>query len=226
MAKILKLTLLNHLFYYTEITGGGASTTLTGGFIGDLALTYAFANALRPMEIKHRTQPDYGEIRDFGFYCTVARPLSRLTQTDIYTQNTLFTDGYPDLDSIDKSGKSPYKNYRQTQGFAIGSEFVALWLGSDEQLPSVVRVGRAKETLVKIEEIAPPQYADFKKVYGDNFWLNAFSLQTIFDNTSTAVKILSRTPKARLQFVVEQYNLMQHLSLTDVQEIFEPIFKN
>ena len=130
MAKILKLTLLNHLFYYTEITGGGASTTLTGGFIGDLALTYAFANALRPMEIQHRTQPNYGEIRDFGFYCTVARPLSRLMPTDIYTQNTLFTDGYPDLDSIDKSGKSPYKNYRQTQGYAIGSEFVALWLGT------------------------------------------------------------------------------------------------
>ena len=223
MIRVVKLTLLNHLFYYTEVSGGGASSTITGGFLGDLALTYAFAGAMRTRTdaCEHRLQPDYPEIRQFGFYCTVGRPLAKVNRTNTYIQNTLFTDGYPDLGNINKSGKSPFKNFRQVQGLAIGNEFLAAVLSKESlKLPPVLRMGRQRETLVRVEYLAKMPAG-----MNDEFWLNAFSLKTIFGNLDPAVKLMTKDHRIRLWNVIEQYFLIQNLSLDHVRWIFEDHFE-
>jgi CRISPR-associated protein Csc1 len=224
MIKVIKLTLLNHLFYYTEVSGGSASSTITGGFIGDLALTYSFANALRESDdfYPFRKQPNYSEIKDFGFYCTVGSPLERLDRTDTYIQNTLFNvDGFHDSSSILKSGKSPFKNFRQVQGIGIGNQFIAVFMSHENiELPSVIRVGRAKETLLQIEEI------DIDKLKEQEFWLNAFSLKTVFNNMDTAIKIMTQEQKINFSYVIEQYYLIKKLSFSNIKSIFQPVFGN
>jgi CRISPR-associated protein Csc1 len=224
MIKVLKFTLLNHLFYYTEVSGGGASATITGGFIGDLALTYSFANALRQNDdfYPFRKQPDYSEIKDFGFYCTVGSPLLKPERTDTYIQNTLFNvDGFHDMSSILKSGKSPFKNFRQVQGIGIGNQFVAIFMSHENmQLPPVVRVGRAKETLLLVEEI------DVSKLKEQEFWLNAFSLRTVFNNMDSAIKIMTQEQKINFSYVIEQYYLIKKMSFANVKSIFQPLFRN
>src|SRR5690606_752767 len=155
--KVLKLTLLNHLFYYTEVSGGSASASVTGDFIGDLALTYAFDKALRCNDNYYRylKKPEYQEILDFGFYCSIASPTKRSARTEAYIQNTLFNvDGFIDVKAIEKSGKSPFKNFRQVQGIQTGTSYQTLFFSKSKvDLPPVIRVGRALETLVSVEEI-------------------------------------------------------------------------
>ena len=224
VAKVLKLTLLNHLFYYTEVSGGSTSASVTGDFIGDLALNYAFKKALQSNDNHYRylKRPKYEEIRDFGFYCTVAKPVSRSKRTEAYIQNTLFnTDGYIDVKVIEKSGKSPYKNFRQVQGIEIGTTYQALFFANEDfELPSVVRVGRALETLVLIEEVA------FDKNVDDEFWLNAFSLKTIFDNLDIMVEILVKEQKVNFSNVLESYNIIKQITFDDAQTIFKNTFGN
>lgn len=223
MIRVVKLTLLNHLFYYTEVSGGGAGSTLTGEFLGDLALNYAFANAWRSREgmYDHRLQPDYPEIADFGFYCTVARPLARARRTGTYIQNTLFTDGYPDADSIRKSGSSPFKNFRQVQGLAIGNEFLAAFFSKEAvPLPPVLRLGRQRETLVRVEVLEKlPEKEE------DRFWLNAFSLKTVFNNLDPVAKLMAvGGHRIRLWNVIEPYFLIQNLTLAELRGVFKNQF--
>jgi len=223
-AKVLKLTLLNHLFYYTEVSGGSTSASVTGDFIGDLALNYAFNKALKsnPTYYRYLKKPKYEEIRDFGFYCTVARPKKRSIRTEAYIQNTLFnTDGFVDVKAIEKSGKSPFKNFRQVQGIHLGTSFQALFLANQKiKLPPVIRVGRALETLVLVEEVV------VDKKLEDEFWLNAFSLKVIFDNLDIATKIMVEEQKVNFSTIIEQYNIIKQISLENAKIIFQPIFNN
>lgn len=223
MIQVVKLTLLNHLFYYTEVSGGSASATITGGFLGDLALTYSLAGALRTRTdaCQLRLQPDYPEIKNFGFYCTVGRPIGRLNRSNTYINNTLFTDGYPDMTSIEKSGKSPFKNFRQVQGLAIGNEFLAAVLSRENlRLPPVIRMGRQRETLIRVESLAKlPTGSE------DDFWLNAFSLKTVFDNLDPAVQLMTSEHRIRLWKVIEQYFIIQNLKLDHVRAIFQNHFE-
>ncbi len=223
-AKVLKLTLLNHLFYYTEVSGGSTSASVTGDFIGDLALTYAFNKALNSNSNYYRylKKPNYKEIQNFGFYCTVARPMTRSVRTEAYIQNTLFnTDGFVDVKAIEKSGKSPFKNFRQVQGIHFGMSFQALFLSKEKiKLPPVIRVGRALETLVAVEEVA------LDKQIKDEFWLNAFSLKTVFDNLDITTKILVEEQKVNFSFVLESYNIVKQISYENAQTIFKSTFNN
>lgn len=221
-AKVIRLSLLNHLFYFTEVSGGKTSATVTGNFIGDLALTYSFEKVLKASGgyYRHLETPVYEEIRDFGFYCTVARPLERSNKTEAYIQNTLFdVDGFVDVKAIEKSGKSPFKNFRQVQGLRIGTSFQALFLSEKKMpLPPVIRVGRALETLVLVEEMVLPPT--------DEFWLNAFSLKTVFNNLDTATEVMVKSQKVNFSFLLENYNLIKQLSLEEVKTIFKPVFKD
>lgn len=223
-AKVLKLTLLNHLFYYTEVSGGSTSASVTGDFIGDLALTYAFQKALSstPDYYRYLKRPRYEEIRDFGFYCTVAKPLYRNQRTEAYIQNTLFnTDGFIDVKAIEKSGRSPYKNFRQVQGIRLGSSFQALFLAKQPMvIPPVIRVGRALETLIAVEEITD------KNMQSDEFWLNAFTLKKVFDNLELATDIMIQEQKVNFSAILESYNLIKQFSLENAQTIFKEIFED
>lgn len=217
-AQAVRLTLLSHLFYFTEVSGGSTSAAVTGDFLGDLALNYAFRNALGQRDYTYRQKPNYQEIANFGFYCTVARPVERHHKTEAYIQNTLFNvDGYIDVKAIEKSGKSPFKNFRQVQGIRAESTFEALFLSPQPiQLPPVIRMGRALETMVAVETI-PAQK-------GQEFWLNAFSLKTVFDNLDMATNVMVEKGKVNFSFLLENYNLIRQLDKDEVQSIFKPVF--
>lgn len=222
--KVLKLTLLNHLFYYTEVSGGPTSASVTGDFIGDLALNYALKKTIASNDNHYRylKKPDYKEIKDFGFYCTVARPIKRSNRTEAYIQNTLFnTDGFVDVKAIEKSGKSPFKNFRQVQGIEVGTTFQALFFSKEKlKLPPVIRVGRALETMVLVEE------AVLDKNMEDEFWLNAFSLKTVFNNLENVVDILIKEEKVNFSNVIENYNIIKQISFDNAQSIFKNTFSN
>ena len=220
--KAIKLTLLNHLFYYTEVSGGSTSASVTGSFIGDLALTYAFNRCLNESQSKYefRNKPEYSEIKDFGFYCTVAKPINtNVGKTENYIRNTLFNvDGFIDVVRINKSGKSPFKNFRQVQGVKLGTEFIALFISNKPtDLPPTIRIGTGKETLVKVEEINPT-------IAANDFWLNAFTLKVVFDNLDSAIKIMMDEEKANFTFVLENYNLIKRFTVDNIKEIFKPFF--
>jgi CRISPR type I-D-associated protein Csc1 len=217
----IKLTLLNHLFYYTEVSGGSTSASVTGSFIGDLALTYAFNKCLNGNEIMYefRDKPEYSEIQDFGFYCTIAKPVTtNVNKTENYIRNTLFnSDGFLDVSSIEKSGKSPFKNYRQVQGIQLGTEFNALFLSKEKiKLPDTIRIGTGKETLVKVVELESNSF--------DDYWLNAFTLKTVFNNLDVAINIMMEGKKVNFTYILENYNLIKQFSKDNVKEIFKSIF--
>lgn len=220
--KIIKLTLLNHLFYYTEVSGGSTSASVTGSFIGDLALTYAFNRCLNENQTMYnfRLKPEYTEIKDFGFYCTVAKPMETyIGKTENYIRNTLFNvDGFIDVDRINKSGKSPFKNFRQVQGLKLGTEFIALFISKENiELPATIRIGTGKETLVRVEEI--------DSIISDNdYWLNAFTLKEVFNKLNIAINIMMDEKKANSTYILENYNIIKHFSLDNIKALFDSIY--
>ncbi len=232
--KAIKIKLLNHLFYHTEISNG----SITGGFLGDLALTYALNKALNSDATiyEHRLKPAYEEIKDFGYYFSIAKPVKQVKQkgnksakyiftgkpvrTGSYTRNTLFnTDGFYDIKSIEKSGKSPFKNLIHTQGVALGNEFVTLLISKEEiEIPKTLRVGNQKETLLELSEI-PFDNTD------NDFWLNAYTLKVVFDNLKTAMDIsVEENGTANYQYILENYALLKGFSEKQVSEIFNTFY--
>lgn len=226
--KAIKITLLNHLFYHTEISNG----SITGGFLGDLALTYALNKAInKNAEIyEHRLKPNYKEIADFGYYLTVGKPVKKQTnklkfagkptRTGSYTRNTLFnTDGFYDIKSIEKSGKSPFKNLIHTQGVALQNEFICLLISKNPvEFSPTMRVGNQKETLLKLEEI-PIKNTD------NRFWLNAYTLKVVFDNLQKAMDIsIDENGSANYQYILENYALLKGFSQKQVETIFKKVF--
>ncbi len=228
--RAIKIKLLNHLFYHTEISNG----SITGSFLGDLALTYALNKALnREANVYeyNRLKPEYQEIKDFGYYFTIGKPvrLAKLngnkpakyvsgkpTRTGSYTRNTLFnTDGFYDIKSIEKSGKSPFKNLIHTQGVALGNEFTALLISKENiEIPKTLRIGNQKETLLEISEIP------FDKTDND-FWLNAYTLKIVFDNLKTAMDIsVEENGTANYQYILENYALLKGFTVDQVRQIF------
>jgi len=234
--RAIKIKLLNHLFYHTEISNG----SITGGFLGDLALTYALNKVLNDRANVYeysRLKPEYREIIDFGYYFTVGKPVklketksNKLTyaysgkpiRTGSYTRNTLFnTDGFYDIKSIEKSGKSPFKNLIHTQGVALGNEFVALLISKENiEIPKTLRIGNQKETLLEFLEIP------FDKTDND-FWLNAYTLKIVFDNLKMAMDIsVEENGTVNYQYVLENYALLKGFSVEQVEKIFSQNFNN
>jgi len=230
--KAIKITLLNHLFYHTEISNG----SITGGFLGDLALTYALNKAVnKDAEIyEHRLKPNYKEIADFDSYMTIGKPIKakthktkgiyefagKPTRTGSYKRNTLFnTDGYYDIKSIEKSGKSPFKNLIHTQGVALKNQFVSLLISEKPiELPPTLRVGNQKETLLKLDEV-PVEKTD------NDFWLNAYTLKVVFDNLKIAMNIsIDENGSANYQYILENYALLKGFSEQQVKTIFKQVF--
>ena len=231
--KAIKIKLLNHLFYHTEISNG----SITGGFLGDLALTYALNKALNSNAniYEHRLKPVYEEIKDFGYYISVGKPIKlsdkknnkyvlsgKPIRTGSYTRNTLFnTDGFYDAKSIEKSGKSPFKNLIHTQGIALKNEFSALLISKKKiELPPTLRIGNQKETLLELSEIP------FEKTDND-FWLNAYTLKIVFDNLKTAMDIsVEENGTANYHYILENYALLKGFSVEQVRQIFMQCFNS
>ncbi|MBD0405055.1 type I-D CRISPR-associated protein Cas5/Csc1 [Flammeovirga sp. EKP202] len=206
----IELTLLNHLFYNTENSNG----VYTAPFIGDLALTYALRKVLvENWETpKYRRKPFYQEIKDWGFYVSVATPVD-YTYTEVYTRNTLFNvDGFVNTDAITKSSKSPYKTLFYTQGVAVGSVFECQIFSREPlEIPSVLRVGNGRETLVSVKE---------RTKKPDTLWLNIFTQKEVFNNLEKVADLIQNEPYEKA-YVLEQYVLLKYISPDTAFKIME-----
>ncbi|BDD07547.1 type I-D CRISPR-associated protein Cas5/Csc1 [Aureibacter tunicatorum] len=211
----LRLTLLNHLFYFTEMTNGSR----TGNFIGDLALTYAFRPYLAPANkpIPFRDKPEYEEIKDWGYYCTMAMP-ERSQPTNVYTKNTLFnTDGFFDTKSLEDTAKSPFKNLVHVQGVEAQSTFLCYLVSkNDLDIPPTIRVGNGRETLVAVEEIETSEQGDL--------WLNAYTHKIVFDNLEEVADLMAEEQIHDREYVLENYILLKGFKKKHLPTIFNQTF--
>ncbi|AEH06113.1 type I-D CRISPR-associated protein Cas5/Csc1 [Methanothermococcus okinawensis] len=129
MLKHYKITLLSPLFSYNRTEGGVASTE---PFIGDIALDYALNFNLamkREYTYQMKDKPNYEEIKEFGFFWTIGRPIL-VEKTPIYARKTSeISDYMVRKNIIEKMGKGLFKNYFHIQGIKGGSIFEAsLWI--------------------------------------------------------------------------------------------------
>lgn len=212
----LKITLLSHFFNYSRLTNQGA---ITSDFIGDIALSYALNRVLKIENFyqEFRTRPNYEELSILPYSFTVARPFN-FELTPIYIRNTLFNvDGYPDLQAIELSGKSPFKNFFKVQGVQVGSEFFTYLICKTDfnlRFPIVIRIGTGRETLALLDKD--------EHIENEEVWLNVYSLKNIFNNFDPAVKYIKNY---RFEFRLQNYILWKGINQEDLQQIYGDIFK-
>jgi CRISPR-associated protein Csc1 len=215
----ISVKLLSPLFNYCKVTNGGA---ITSDFIGDIALTYAFNRVRKDKNFyeEFRKKPNYAELRELGYFFTVAKPIE-MKMTGLYTRNTLFNvDGGPDYGILNIVGSNLFKNYFKVQGVALESRFSTVMLCQNHfqpTLPFTIRLGTGRECLAVLEK---DETFDEKT---DDVWLNVFSLKTIFGDS--AVKSAVRTVKTyHFDYKLENYILLKRVQLQQVKNIFSSLF--
>lgn len=224
----IKLRLLSPLFNYSKVTNEGA---ITSDFIGDLALTYALNRVRKDREFaenffqRSARAPNYSELRELNYYFTVAKPIPfRFEMTGMYLRNTLFsTDGYPDVKTIEASGKNLFKNYFRVQGVRPDSELSTCLLCRDSfqpQMPFAIRLGTGRECLALLE-----QDKSFNEKR-DEVWLNAFTLKWVFGNLLKAVERLTKDKTLFFEYKLENYIVIKRVSLEQVKFIFDGVFND
>jgi len=218
MMKIIpiKITLLSHFFNYCRLTNAGA---ITSDFIGDIALTYALNRVLKieNFYLEFHQQPEYHELRKLPYFFTVAKPLV-YEFTPVYIRNTLFNvDGYPDLNAIDQSGRTPFKNFFKVQGIRAESIFLSYLLCREDfrvHLPMTIRLGTGRESLTLLEETESDDT--------DDVWLNVYSLKYIFGNFEKAVQLI---PFYQFEFRLQNYLLWKGVSVVQLESLFKDIYE-
>lgn len=217
--QTLELELLNHLFYYSEVSGGTIAGTVTSPFLGDLALTYALRAARHDdRELPDfRNQPRYEEIRDWGYYCTVGQYVQSYARTGSYLHATQFHhDGYYDQENAGLSRGHTFKNIRRVQGIQAGTRFRSLLLTARPlDIPPVIRLGTTRQTLVRVR---------VHDQLPDTCTLNAFTARTVFGNLDPLLEVLQQVSRIHFQYVVEAYYLMQQVPVAVLRPLFDPFF--
>jgi CRISPR type I-D-associated protein Csc1 len=200
--------LLSPLSYRTRPDTGAGGATVTGCFIGDLALDYAIHYARYGGENlwdgRTWTMPRYKEdLQVMRHRCTVAVPNGQVTLMPMEYQATSFvSDGFPNVQALKSTGSSSMKNWMQKQCIAPFEEFHFVVLSKDEKLPPrmTIRVGNGRETLVELTEEELPESST----------LNAF----------TAAQVLERKMPAGRSVQMEnaRYILVHGIPLNSVEE--------
>lgn len=208
MLQAFRAKLLSPLSYRTRPDTGAGGATVTGCFIGDLALDYAIHNARYGGEDlwdgRTGTIPRYSDdLQVMRHRCTVAVPNGPVTLLPMEYQAASFvSDGFPNVGALQSTGSSSMKNWMQKQCIAPFEEFHFAVLSKIKELPSrmTIRVGNGRETLVELMEETLP----------DSFTLNAF----------TAAQVLNRKiPVGRsVQMENARYLLIHGVPLDAVEE--------
>ena len=207
----IKISLLSNFFNYSRLTNQGA---ITSDFIGDIALNYALNRVLKLENFytEFRTKPKYEELANLPYTFTIAKPVD-YELTPIYIRNTLFNvDGYPDLQAIDLSGKSPFKNFFKVQGIQVGSEFSTFLICKEKfnvTFPLAIRLGTGRETLALLER--------HTKNDSEQVWLNVFSLKNIYSNFETSVNLVKNY---QFEFRLQNYILWKSVKVEHLENIF------
>ncbi|WP_421077882.1 type I-D CRISPR-associated protein Cas5/Csc1 [Methanothermococcus sp. Ax23] len=212
MLKHYKITLLSPLFSYNKTEGGVASTE---PFIGDIALDYALNfNLAKKREYTYqvKNKPNYEEIKEFGFFWTVGRPID-VEKTRIYAKKTSeISDYMVRKNIIEQMGKGLFKNYFHIQGIKEGSTFEAsLWMDDKSiNLPErfTLRVGTGRECLLLLEE------KDTNDNNNSELWLNLYTIKKIFG------KDIKLRENQNIKFVLSNYILITNCKDDDVLKLF------
>lgn len=173
-----EIELLSPLFYNSSLDSGAAGSNVTYGWVGDISIDYSINFALGKRQTKfgyNSHKPDYSEIRDFNFISSVAYSPVNVKKTRIYDFATSFiSDGYMPDKIIEKSGRSPFRNWIKRQGIEPGNKFYFYILSRNgEKLPEIftIRLGNMKSC------IGVCRHVEQKK--SDTVWINLFTTNII-----------------------------------------------
>lgn len=173
-----EVELLTPLFYNSSLDSGAAGSNVTFDWIGDLAIDYAINFALDQKKIifKYTShKPDYSEIKDFNFISSIAYSKINVKKTRVYDFATSFiSDGYLPVKVMEKSGRSPFRNWIKRQGLEPGNKFYFYILARDnKKLPEVftIRLGNMKSCIAVCRHITGNKT--------DTLWANLFTLNIV-----------------------------------------------
>lgn len=170
--------LLSPLSYRTRPDSGAGGASVTGKFLGDIALAYAIEYARYGGESlwdgRSKTKPRYvDDFKVMNHRCTVGIPTGIVSMMPIEYQATSFvSEGYPDLKRLKSSASSSMKNWMQMQSIAPFNEFEFMVISRNEGLPAnfTVRLGNGRETLAHLVE---------KRVAPKHVTVNAYTVEKL-----------------------------------------------
>jgi CRISPR type I-D-associated protein Csc1 len=183
-------TLLSPLNYRTRPDSGAGGASVTGDFLGDIALNYAIEYAQRGggslWEGRIKTEPNYEhDMSIFEHRCTVGVPLDPVEMMPIEYQATSFvSEGYPSpriyqykkkagkIEVKNQSGSSSLKGWMQRQALAPFNRFGLVIFSHSAGLPSsfTIRMGNGRETLIRL---------DAESKLPEHVTLNAFTVSHV-----------------------------------------------
>ncbi len=177
MLQAYEATLLSPLSYRTRADSGAGGASVTGAFLGDIALSYAIHHSRYGSEDlwdgRGRTEPRYKEDYEaMRHRCSVGMPVGPVELMPIEYQATSFvSEGYPQVKALKDSAQSSMKNWMQRQSIAPRNKFEFIVASKGSNLPTefTIRMGNGRETLVKLREIRKPESCT----------LNAFTITNI-----------------------------------------------
>lgn len=223
--KAYSIKLLSPLYFRSRMDSGAAGSTVTNPWIGDIALLYAINSALSLKDLKFgytSHTPNYGEISEVDTFPSVAMPSGDISFTRVYDIATSFiSEGYPQTEAIQKSGRAPYRNWMKRQGIQPGNEFTFVTFSKNGKvtLPDrfTVRLGNSRESVAVCTAI---ESSEVKKVT-----LNAFTLYIMLGvqkaNEAIAA-IREREPEMYIENNSYQYILLKNLPAKLVSELLHP----
>lgn len=213
-----EIQLLDPLFYNSFPDSGAAGSSITSNFIGDISLDYSIVNSLCLVNTffgYSTNKPNYEELRDFPILCTVAKPVDNTNEpfTRVYDFATSFvSEGYPQVSSLQMSGKTSYKQWIKRRGIGAGNKFTCFIINkSSDDLPIhfTSRIGNMKSTLCLFTK-SPINYQT------DTAWINIYTLGVLFH-----VNKLLDEPPSSIYFESFYYRIMKNISMPMLKEISE-----
>ena len=213
-----EIQLLDPLFYNSFPDSGAAGSSITSNFIGDLSLNYSIVNSLGLVNTTFgysTNKPSYEEIKDFPITCTVAKPDESNNEafTRVYDFATSFvSEGYPQVSSIEMSGKTSFKQWIKRRGIAAGNKFICFIINrSNDALPLhfTSRIGNMKSTLCFFTK-SPINYQT------DTAWINIYTFGVLFQVS----KLVNAQPSS-IYFESFYYRIMKNISMAKLKEISE-----
>ncbi len=223
--KAYRLKLLSPLYFRSKMDSGAAGSTVTNPWIGDIALLYAINNALamRHFQFGYTSHTsNYEEIRALNMLSSVATPSGDLMFTRVYDIATSFiSEGYPQSEAIQKSGRAPFRNWMKRQGIQPGNEFTFVTFSKNDEsyLPDrfTIRLGNTRESVALCTGI------DSRDI--NRITINAYTLYLLL-GIPRANEILSAIKEQEPNLYIEnnsyQYTLLQNLPLKLVSGLFQP----
>lgn len=223
--KAYSIKLLSPLYFRSRMDSGAAGSTVTNPWIGDIALLYAINNTLSMKDLKFgytSHTPNYGEIRELDMFPSVATPSGDISFTRVYDIATSFiSEGYPQTEAIQNSGRAPFRNWMKRQGIQPGNEFTFVTFSKNNAvtLPDkfTVRLGNSRECVAACTAI---ESSEVKKVT-----LNAFTLYLLLGVQKANEAILAIREKDPDMYIENnscQYILLKNLPTKLVSDVLHP----